>query len=169
MQRKKYEKSSFLFTVLLVVVCSCSSNASNTFNQETFENLIPSLLIPEDPELVTAIQCPTLVGNQSTCTASIGDTQVSFVVEGPNKAGEINVVTEFGLIWAEGVSKEVKGQLDSDLGISHQVACDPKVRIAENGQSFSCIVTDPSGDTHVFTIKVKDALGNFDLQLDSRN
>ncbi|MEC9034566.1 MAG: hypothetical protein VYC89_04110, partial [Actinomycetota bacterium] len=57
------------------------------------------------------------------------------------------------------------GQFDSDLGISHQVVCDPKVRIAEEGQSFSCIVTDPSEGTHVFTVKVNDSLGNLDLQL----
>ena len=31
-----------------------------------------------------------------------------------------------------------------------------KVRIAEEGQSFSCIVTDPSEGTHVFTVKVND-------------
>ena len=165
MLRKKYKKLCFLSTALLTISFSCSSNTSTEFNQETFEELIPALLIPEDPGLITAIECPALIETQSTCTANIGDTQVSFIVEGPDSSGGINVVTEFGLIWAEEVSQELKGQLDSDLGISHQVICDPKVRIAEEGQSFSCIVTDPSEGTHVFTVKVNDSLGNLDLQL----
>ena len=159
-----------LFIVLfLFVVIGCSSKDFNTFDQETFEESIPSLLIPDNPEIVTSVKCPAFVQSENTCTANISGTEVTFVVQGPDALGQINVVPEFGIIRATDIEQKVKTQLDSDLGISNQVTCSPNVRVAEIGQIFSCMVTDPSGEAHFFMADIQDAQGNFDLRLDAGN
>ena len=159
-----------LFIVLfLFVVIGCSSKDFNTFDQETFEKSVPSLLIPDNPEIVTSVKCPAFVVSENTCTANIAGTEVTFVVEGPDASGQINIVSEFGIIRATDIDQKVKTQLDSDLGVSNQVTCSPNVRVAQSGQTFSCIATDPSGEAHLFMADIQDTQGNFHLRLDTGN
>ena len=114
---------SLLTILFLFIVIGCSSKDFNAFDQEIFEESVPLLLIPENPEIVTSVNCPTFVQSESTCTANIAGAEVTFVVEGPDASGQINVVPEFGIIRATDIDQKVKTQLDSDLGISNQVIC----------------------------------------------
>ena len=159
----------FLIVLFLFIVAGCSSKDFNTFDQEIFEESVPLLLIPDNPKIVTSVKCPTFVQSESTCTANIAGAEVTFVVEGPDASGQINVVPEFGIIRATDIDQKVKTQLDSDLGISNQVTCSPNVRVAESGQIFSCMVTDPSGEVHFFMADIQDAQGGFHLRLDAGN
>jgi hypothetical protein len=109
------------------------------------------------------------VVGENTCTANIAGTEVTFAVEGPDASGQINVVPEFGIIRVTDIDQKVKTQLDSDLGVSNQVICSPDVRVAQRGQTFSCIVTDPSGEVHLFMADIQDTQGNFHLRLDTGN
>ena len=158
-----------LIVLFLLLAIGCSSEDFDTFDQETFEESVPLLLIPDNPEIVTSVKCPTFEQSENTCTANISGTEVTFVVEGPDALGQINVVPEFGIIRATDIEQKVKTQLDSDLGISNQVTCSPNVRVAETGQIFSCMVTDPSGEDHFFMADIQDAQGNFHLRLDAGN
>jgi len=160
---------SLLTILFLFIVIGCSSKDFNAFDQEIFEESVPLLLIPENPEIVTSVNCPTFVQSESTCTANIAGTEVTFVAEGPDASGQINIVSEFGIIWATDINQKVKAQLDSDLGISNQVTCSPNVRVAESGQIFSCMVIDPSGEVHFFVADMSDDQGNFHLRIDAGN
>ncbi len=160
---------ALLIISFLTIVIGCASKDFNTFDQEAFEELVPSLLVPDNPEIVTSIKCPTFEETQSICTADIAETEISFIVEGPDSSGQINLISEFGLIWATDIGQKVKAQLDSDLGISNQVMCSPNVRIAQSGESFSCIVTDPYGGSRSFVADIQDTQGNFHLRLDIEN
>ena len=160
---------SLLTILFLFIVIGCSSKDFNTFDQEIFEESVPLLLIPDNPEIVTSVNCPTFVQSESTCTANIAGTEVTFVAEGPDASGQINIVSEFGIIWATDINQKVKAQLDSDLGISNQVTCSPNVRVAESGQIFSCMVIDPSGEVHFFVADMSDDQGNFHLRIDAGN
>jgi len=160
---------SLSIVFFLFIVIGCSSKDFNTFDQEIFEESVPLLLIPDNPEIVTSVNCPTFAQSESICTANIAGTEVTFVAEGPDASGQINIVSKFGIIWATDINQKIKTQLDSDLGISNQVTCSPNVRVAESGQIFSCMVTDPSGEVHFFMADIQDAQGGFHLRLDAGN
>lgn len=168
-KRMGIRASTLLTIFFLAIVIGCASKDFNTFNQESFEELIPSLLVPENPDIVSSVNCPTFEETPSTCTADIGETEISFIIEGPNSSGQINLVSELGLIWATDVGQKIKTQLDSDLGISNQVTCSPNVRVAQNKQAFLCIVKDPSGNNRSFVAEIQDTQGNFYLRLDIEN
>ena len=160
---------SLLIVFFLFIVVGCSSKDFNTFDQEIFEESVPLLLIPDNPEIVTSDNCSTFVHSERTCTANSTGTEVTFVAERPYASGQIYIVPEFGIIWATDINQKVKAQLDSDLGISNQVTCSPNVRVAESGQIFSCMVIDPSGEVHFFMADIQDAQGSFHLRLDAGN
>ena len=161
--------STLLIASFLIILTGCASKDFNAFDQKSFEESIPSLLVPDNPEIVTSINCPTFEEIQSTCTANIAEVEISFVVEGPDSSGQINLVSELGLIWSTDIGRKVKTQLDSDLGISNQVICSPNVRVAQSQQVFSCLVIDPSGGSRSFVAEIQDTQGNFHLRLDIEN
>jgi len=148
------------------VSVACGAGSPAGVDVEALERAVPALLVPEHPEMVVDVSCPTIevdAAGPVTCSATIAGLVVPIVVYGPDEDSRMKVESEVELVMAAEVASSSETRLDADLGIDNEVGCEPVLRVARAGQSFTCTATEPDGRAHVLIATLLDGTGAFRL------
>jgi len=158
-----------LCAALLVMTVSCADAPVPALDIEAIEAEVPGLLVPTHPELVLDVDCgdpdPDGLG-PIACTAILSGMEIPVVVHRPAIDGQIRVKSPVVVVDAVEVAAEVAERLESDLGVPNLVVCVPAVRVAAQGEQFSCSATDPGGRTISLMATLLGRDGSFRVDLD---
>ncbi|MEQ8840408.1 MAG: hypothetical protein RIB98_05475 [Acidimicrobiales bacterium] len=161
-----------LIAVVFAVVtfASCAEPAPPTLEAGSLEASLPAAVWPDDPALVTDVDCPGLdvevVAQAVACTAMLDgasvtvDVAVDEAIEG--QAATTATVRETLFVVAE-AADQLAARLATDLGIEPPtVACDRAVVIAEAGTELACVARRDA-DPIDFVVRLLDDTGGWTL------
>ena len=158
-----------LFTVLVVLAAGCGGAPLPAFDLEAIEAEVPALLVPAHPGAVEEVDCgdpyPDGLGPVA-CTAILSGREIPVVVHRPAIDGRIRVESPVMVVDASEVAARLAARLESDLGKPNLVRCAPAVRVAGEGEQFSCTAIGPEGRTLSLVATLLGGDGSFRVDLD---
>jgi len=158
-----------LFTVLVVLATGCGGAPLPAFDLEAIEAEVPALLVPAHPGAVDEVDCgdpdPDGLGPVA-CTAILSGREIPVVVHRPAIDGRIRVESPVMVVDAAEVAARLAIRLESDLGKPNLVQCAPAVRVASEGEEFSCTARGPEGHTLSLVATLLGGDGSFRVDLD---
>lgn len=128
-----------------VLLAACAEPAPPTLADGSLEAAVPGAVWPDDPSLVSGVDCPALdpalVAQSTTCTAMVGAAGVTLDVVIDDLGAAVIEVRE-SLYAADDAADGLAERLRTDLGISAvQASCRPAVVLAEPGTTLDCTAT----------------------------
>jgi hypothetical protein len=132
----------------MLAASACAEPAPPTLATGSLEAALPASVWPDDPSVVTDIDCPdvdpALIAQSTTCTASLDGEAITVDVSIDELGSASAVVREPLFVVAEAADALV-GRLRADLGIEAiDAACAGVVVIAAVDRAIACEASDGS-------------------------
>lgn len=152
----------------LVLLVGCA--ADPTLDAGSLEQVLPGQILPDHPELVTNVQCPSSIdmatGIAVVCTAEVGGDPVTMTVTQIDDVGSVTAELDQPLFDVEASAGVLAAQLTDDLDVATTIACvGPAVRVLDVGEVLSCVASDPSGRSRPLFVTILDESGTLDMKL----
>ncbi|MDA3041452.1 MAG: DUF4333 domain-containing protein [Actinomycetota bacterium] len=152
----------------LLLTMGCA--ADPTLDAASLEQVLPAQIVPDHPEVVTNVQCPTPIemsaGISVVCTAEVGGDPVTMTVTQLDDVGSVTAELDQPLFDVEASADVLAAQLTDDLAIATTIVCvGPAVRVLDVGEVLSCVASDPSGRSRPLFVTIVDEAGTLDMKL----
>lgn len=153
---------------LVVLLAACAEAAPPTLDVDSVHDVVPALVWPDDPELVTDVSCPDLlaeiIAQSVACTATLaGEPVIADVVV--DEVGFVAASVRQQLFRLADAADQLADRLAADLGIAAPtVTCDRAVVLARTGAEVGCIATH-DGSPIDFTVRLLDGDGNWTVDI----
>ena len=163
---------SVCLTSCAVVIGCVQAEPRFEYDSDGLEALIFSELVPDRPEMVTEVDCPEHIGQNSTvvlCPALVGGMAVEVRAEIDDRDRVELSADDFFLVDVDELEEHGGQRLADDLGGPVEVLCDaPSLLLAVAGKQLACEAVDPSGERYPLEVAIVSPDGDWQMQMRSR-
>jgi hypothetical protein len=153
----------------IVAVGALGCRQATTIDHIKLEAQVPHALVPDHPDLVTAVVCAPMergIGVITECTATIGETPVTARVEQTNADGVVRISTDAVLVDLATTETDLATRLTTDIGVGVRVACQGgRVQVLRPAMALACTASDPKARSYGVTLTFTDDKGAYFLTL----
>lgn len=118
---------------------------------------------------VQSINCPDVievkVGSRFDCTAVADNQRFTIAVELTDPTGPQFTWSTRGVLLLSRLEQFIQDQVKTKNGSSVTAKCDGKLRSANSGDTFECLVSNSQGQSRPAKITVKDDQGRVEVNL----
>ena len=147
--------------VLAGLFAGCASSLA--YDSDGLERQIPALLVPDDPEVVTDVQCPDvlpLTTISTRCLAVIGGSQVGVDVM-LTEDGDAEISSDAYLVETASIAAAARARLGEDLDVVTVTCPGSAVVVSVPDSQIACDAIDSDGNSHSMTVTIISATGDF--------
>lgn len=153
---------------VLLFAAACAEAAPPTLETGSLESSLPGAIWPDDPALVTEVDCPdldvALIAQSTVCTGVL-DTEVVTVDVAIDEFGAATAQIREPLFVVVEAADALVAQLKNDLSIDAvRATCEGTVILAEPGRSLDCQAIS-SARSIAFRLTLTDDTGTWTLAL----
>ena len=159
-----------VLTLAAIGVTACAEPGPPTLADGSLESALPESIWPDDPSLVSGVDCADLdtevIAQSTMCTATLDSEAVTVDVEIDETGAAVATVNEPLFVVAD-AADELASRLREDLSIDEiDVKCDQAVVLAATGRTLACEATNDgrpigfelvlTGEADEWTIRLAD-------------